>query len=383
MNKSLLYTFAYTNNLMFFTGLIIVLTIFGYGSLAAEIGITYSIVASVNQIFSYNLKNLILFDNNKKFASEVFSFRLFLGALIFFISILSFYYYDLNFYSNELLLTLILIVIQLWLLEILLIVSEINKKIKIINYYNCLSFLNIFLVVINIFLYENKYLQEIFYIIFLENLFLILKFSKFIKIINLNFFKIFNSISKIFAFTSSLSIILSIFFWRLFIYINFEKDVAGILYSSFAIGSFAGSFFATAIGPSLIKNKINTQFYVKIYSYSILILMILIFYFIETEKIFFNLTNEKLFFLKSTIYSLAGSSFMLFAVNFRLNYFYNNINLRKIVYKYDIINSFFISLVPFVIFIYDKKNVMISYLVASLLTYVMYFYLYKLKLTND
>lgn len=84
MNKSLIYTIAYTNNLMFFTGLIIILTIFGYAALAAEIGIVYSLISLINQIFSYNLKNLILFDNNKKFASDVFNFRIFLGILIFF-----------------------------------------------------------------------------------------------------------------------------------------------------------------------------------------------------------------------------------------------------------------------------------------------------------
>ena len=61
MNKTLISSIDYTHNLMFFTGLIILLTFFGFSSLAAEIGLTYSIVAMINQLFSYNLKKFNTF----------------------------------------------------------------------------------------------------------------------------------------------------------------------------------------------------------------------------------------------------------------------------------------------------------------------------------
>ena len=118
MNKTLISSIAYTHNLMFFTGLIILLTFFGFSSLAAEIGLTYSIVAMINQLFSYNLKNLILFNNDREFASEVFNFRLFLGLITFIISILILENYNFKFYSNKLILLLAVIVIQQWLLEV-------------------------------------------------------------------------------------------------------------------------------------------------------------------------------------------------------------------------------------------------------------------------
>ena len=98
MNKIILTSFSYASNLMFFTGLMVILTIFGYSSLAAEIGLIYSIIASVNLIFSYNLKNQILLDGNKSLASEVYSFRIFLGILVTLILVFIIRNYDLNFF---------------------------------------------------------------------------------------------------------------------------------------------------------------------------------------------------------------------------------------------------------------------------------------------
>lgn len=379
MNKSLIYTIAYTNNLMFFTGLIIILTIFGYAALAAEIGIVYSLISLINQIFSYNLKNLILFDNNKKFASDVFNFRIFLGILIFFFYIFSSQIYDFKFYSNKLLLLLVIIVIQQWLIEILIIISEINKTTKPSKNYNWMSLLNLLLILINILFLKNNYLDEIFILILSENLIFILLYLKINKKFNFKFPNIFSSVTKIFALTSSISIILSIFFWRLFIYINYEKEIVGILFSAFAIGSFVGSFFSTAIGPSIVKNRVDISNYLKLYFYLCIMLMGLLFLIIiYYEK--FNLDYNQLYFLKSVNYSVAGSSLMLFAAVFRLKFFYSNLNKRKYVFKYDIVNSLLISLIPLAIYCFDKNFIMASYLIASILSFIMNFYLYKNKL---
>lgn len=376
MNKSLIYTIAYTNNLMFFTGLIIILTIFGYGALAAEIGIVYSLVSLFNQIFSYNLKNLILFDNNKQFASEVFNFRIFLGILIFLFYIFSSQIYDFKFYSNKLLLLLVIIVIQQWLIEILIIISEINKITKPSKNYNWMSFLNLLLILFNILFFKNNYLEEIFILILIENLIFILIHLKINKKFNLKFLNIFNSVTKIFALTSSVSIILSIFFWRLFIYINYEKEIVGILFSSFAIGSFAGSFFSTAIGPSIVKNRIDISGYLKLYAYLCIIVIGFLFLVLNYHEKF-NLDYNQVYFLRSINYSITGSSLMLFAALFRLNFFYSNINKRKYVFRYDIFNSLLISLIPLAIYYIDKDFIIASYLIASILSFIMNFYLYK------
>jgi len=379
MNKSFIVSFAYTNNLMFFTGLITLLTFFGYSSLAAEIGITYSVVATINLLFSYNLKSLILFDNNEKFALEVFNFRVYLGIITIVLTLLVFNNYNLNFYSNKLIFALVIIITQQWLLEIFLIINELKKKYKIIIFYNILSFVNIFLIILNISFLENKYLLDIFYFIILTNIFLILFFFNIKNFVSSKFFKVFNSISKLFALTSSISIILSIFIWRVFIYINYEKEIAGILFSSFAIGSFIGSFFATAIGPSMIRNKVEVKFYSKIYFYFIIFFLTIVYFFSYENFLNIQFTDNQLFLFKSTIYSIVGSSLMLFSVIFRLNYFYMFKNNRGIVYRYDIVNSLLISFIPVVLYFYDKNAIMFSYLFASVVSFIMYYSLNRLN----
>ena len=90
------------------------------------------------------------------------------------------------------------------------------------------------------------------------------------EIIKIKFLSFVNTDLKLFELSSSVSIILSIFFWRVFIYINYEKEISGILFSSFALGSFSGTLFSNVIGPSIIKKKKKINLFLKIY-FSILV----------------------------------------------------------------------------------------------------------------
>ena len=91
----------------------------------------------------------------------------------------------------------------------------------------------------------------------------------------------------------------------------------------------------------------------------------------------FNLDYNQLYFLKSVNYSVAGSSLMLFAAVFRLNFFYTNINKRKYVFRWDMINSLLLSIIPMAIFYIDKNYIITSYFIASTISLIMNFYLYK------
>jgi hypothetical protein len=377
MHKILTTSIAYTCNLMFFSGLIILMTICGQGLLAAEIGLVYSIVVSVGQIFSYNVKSIILFDNNKKFANEVINFRILLGILIFFFSFLILKQYKINFSSNDIILALILILIQNWVLEIYIIINEVNKSYRLIKFYNLCSFINILLVVINILLLQNKFLLEIFfYIIFINSFFIILFFN--IKNIGyFNFISIFNSVTKLFSLSSSFSIILSVLFWRVFIYMNLEKEIVGILYSSFSIGSFAGTLLSNIAGPSIIKKKISLIFYLRIYFYVVTIICAFVFFLIYYETFFFQLTTNQLFFIKSINYSILGSPLMLFSIIYRLDYFYSNKNNRNYIFKNDILNSIVISILPVLLINFSQECIILSYFLSSIISFTMSYILYK------
>ena len=147
------------------------------------------------------------------------------------------------------------------------------------------------------------------------------------KLIKYSFLKLFNKISKVFAFTSSISVILSVLFWRVFIFYNFSKEISGILFSSFAIGSFIGTIFSTSIAPSIIKKKIEYKFYLNIYLILSLILCIFVFIVFDNFKnINLILYKNKSLFLYCSLFSVLGSAIMLFSIIKRIHFY----NLKKI-----------------------------------------------------
>lgn len=382
MNKYLISIIAYANNFMFFSGLIIIMTVFGHASLAAEIALVYSLVSTFNQIFSYNVKNIILIDRNKDFAIKALKFRIILGILILLLLFLILTFFELNFYSNKIIIAISIIIIQQTLIEIILFLNELKKNFKIFYYYNSFYILNIFFIFINFFFLKNSLLQEIFYFIIIINFLFLFFFIDVKKILNNRIFNFLNSDLKLFELSSSASIILSIFFWRVFIYINYEKEISGILFSSFALGSFPGTFFSNVIGPSIIKKKKEINLFSKIYFIMIVFFSICLLFFLNKNIFFENLTYYEYFFLETALYSILGSAIMLLAVKYRV-YFFEYKKYRKYIYKLDIFNGFITSFVPLFLSILDKNFIIYSYLFSSLITLIISYHAYRLKLTKE
>ena len=357
---------------MFFTGLMVLLTIFDYSFLAAEIGLIYSLIASVNLIFSYNLKNQILLDGNKSLAGEVYNFRIFLSLIIFITLILILGNYSLNFSSKKLIIFISIIIFQNWLIEILLIIHEVEKKLKFFKFYNVYNIGNFFIILINLYFFQNNYLLQIFVFITIVNFFIILKNDLNSKLIKYSFLKLFNKISKVFALTSSISVILSVLFWRVFIFYNFSKEISGILFSSFAIGSFIGTIFSTSIAPSIIKKKIEYKFYLNIYLILSLILCIFVFIVFDNFKnINLILYKNKSLFLYCSLFSVLGSAIMLFSIIKRIH-FYNLKIYRSKIYTLDIINSIVIALIPVILFYININLIIFSYFFAAFFSLLLF-----------
>jgi len=382
MNKYLISIIAYASNFMFFSGLIIIMTAFGHASLAAEIALVYSIVSIFNQIFSYNVKNIILIDHNKEFAFKVLKFRIILGILILLLFFLILNYFQLNFYSNKIIISIVIIIMQQTIIEIILFLSELKKNFKIFNYYNTFYILNGFFIFINLLFLNNSYLQEIFYFIIIINFLFLFFFIDVKEILENKIFNFFNSDLKLFELSSSVTIILSIFFWRVFIYINYEKEISGILFSSFALGSFSGTLFSNIIGPSIIKKKKEINLFSQIYFIIIVIFSVSLLFFLYKNIFFKNLSYSNYFFFETALYSILGSAMMLFAIKYRL-YFFEYRKYRKYIYKLDIFIGLITSFVPFILSIFDKNFIMYSYLFASFITLIISYFAYKLKFTRE
>lgn len=365
MFKLSISSIGYSNNLMFFSFLMIILTIFGYGALAAEIGLVYSLISFINLIFSYNIKNLILFDNNLRFAEIVFIFRIILAVISL---ILFFLYKNLFSFSSDLIMFVVcVIIVQNWLVEIVLITNEVRKKNNFFNLYFIFYFLYYFLIILNIIFYKNYYFINILLLILLVNFYFIFlyKFNYKIKIKNFFKEKLINLKKNIFF--SSFSVILSIIIWRIFIYCNFEKNISGILFSAFAIGSFTGTIFSNSIGPSLIKRKINFNKYLYVYFIFILFLIIFLINILKYKTfLHFILSPEQFFLVKCIIISLLGSPFILFAIKNRIS-FYNIEKYRNKIYFLDIITSIVISMIPIFLYKIDKSMVIYSYFFSSII----------------
>jgi hypothetical protein len=180
-----------------------------------------------------------------------------------------------------------------------------------------------------------------------------------------------------FSLGSSVSIILSILFWRVFIYMHVEKEIFAILFSSFSIGSFPGSLLSNILGPSIIKNKLSMIFYLRIYFYITTIIGIFIFFLVDFKILNFYFTNNQLFFIKTINYSILGSPLMLFSIIYRLEYFYLNKKDRNYIFKNDILNSVIISLLPVVLINFDNEYIILLYFLASMISFVMNYFLYK------
>ena len=380
MNKTFSAIIAYANNMMFISCLMIILTIFGHSSLAAEIGLVCSVVSSIILLFSYNVKNIILLDNNKKFALKILNFRIVLGILIVIIFFFILNTIQLNFFFKNIIIATVIIIIQQSLIEIPLFLNELKKNYRIFKYYDLFYIFNFLIILLNIFFFNNKYLLVILYLIIIINTFFLFFFIDWKAILNPNFFEILNPALRLFELSSSVSIILSIFFWRIFIFINYEKEISGILFSAFALGSFSGTLFSFIIGPSIInKRKIINQFS-KIYFFVILFFSITFLFMLHKKLFLENLNYYQTFFFETALYSILGSAFMLFAVINRLYYFKYRKMDRKYLYRLDIFNSILISAVPLFLIIVDRNFIKYSFLLSALITLSVSYFFYRLKL---
>jgi hypothetical protein len=163
---------------------------------------------------------------------------------------------------------------------------------------------------------------------------------------------------------------------------NYEKEISGILFSSFALGSFPSTLFYFVLGPLIIKKKKEINLYSKIYLIIILFSSVIFLFIYKHDYFNLNFSYYSFFFIETALYSIFGSMFMLIAVTCRLYYFEYK-KERKNIYKLDILNGLLISMAPLVLTLIDKDLIKYSYLLASFISFIIFYFFYKLQIDRS
>jgi len=382
----LLISSTYTFNLMFASFLVVVLVVLGHFSVAGELGLVTSFWISLTQIFSSNMRSIIVSEQNKNHALITMSYRIIFSIFALFI----FYFITtkiLNFENQKLINVISLLILIQWINEMNLVQDEIKNKFGL---FKILSFLNVITITITgVILYFAKF-EHLTIIILIYAVFVFLSFSKHF----LNLLKTFTSSSirtiarlnlKTIAFLSSSSIIISSFAWRIMIYYIFDKSLAGVFFACFSIGSFPGTLFNAVIGPAFVKQKITISKKLKNLLYAI-------FVFIFSLSIFsiymlINISDinflGKEFILFTISVSLIGSYFMSYAMYLRHKKIQSSFEERMFLFKRDIFYGLSITfLIPVLYFMGGTIGVSLTFFFASLMAMVFYTYGYKISETN-
>ena len=373
LNTSISYLF----NFMIPT-LIMLLVTFAYSKpLAADLAITSSLLITLTQIFSSNMKSQIIANNDLKLSNSTIWFRVIFGlVLLILFTILyfnqSYFQYE-NFFTVSLIVFLILIQ---WVCEMILCNKELKKENYVFIYYNLinLSFSLLFFIVI-IFANHNLNIILIFYIIFIF-VFTILQIKNDGLKFNIKIFKtgLLSNI-KSFAFLSSTSLIVSSIVWRLIIFNLFPKSISAIIFACFSLGSFPGTAFNLAIGPTYIKKNISLSGNIRkviYFFYSLIFILSLLSAYFLLNNNYLPLPNTYFIFYTLS-FSLLGSFFMTYAMYVRQRSIQFTYESRSSVFIYDIIYGLSISLYcPLLFFIGNAYGTSLSFFLASITAYLVY-----------
>jgi hypothetical protein len=367
---------AYTFNLMFASLLVISLVALGYYSIAGELGLITSLWITTTQIFSSNMRSIIVSEQNASHAKISLVYRFVLSIvllLIFYLFVKSFFDFE-NY--NLIFITSILIMIQ-WVNEMKLVQFEIKNE---INYFKIFSIINIVIIFFTAtFLIINRIDLLEYLLIFYS---CIILFSLFFDLAKLSLKKvgvnIKNTIAlnlKTIAFASSFSIIISSFAWRIMIYYIFDKSLAGIFFACFSFGSFPGTLFNAVIGPAFIKSNIQISSGLK----KIFLFLFIIVIFINISSIYYLTNMSKInyigyeFVVFTISISLIGSFFMSYAMYLRHKRIQKSEQERVYIFKRDIVYGITITfLIPLLYYFGGAIAVSFAFLLASLIALFSY-----------
>jgi hypothetical protein len=367
---------GYIFNFFSTSALLVIVYFSDLNYLAADLGLASSFLLFICHFLSLNERGVLLAEGNLDRINSAFIFRLQSSLILLFIA--SLFFISQNIF-NIFTLSISILIISQWCIEIFLIKCETKKIYKYLKFNIIASAIYILTSVILIF--NGKVLIFSVFTISYNLIILTLCLSTFKKL-NLffdyiNYYRFFlkkNLHSN--RLTSSFFISVSNFYFRYFIYILFSKELAASVFTFFTLGSFPASIYSLILAPSLIKDK---------YRFKDLNILLIIYtvYFCVGVGLLFSYYNQiefakNLNFLIAGL-SMIGSIIMIYAFHKRQILIHNK-KSRSLCFQIDIFYSLsVISIIPLIYSIGSNILLPAAFLFTSIIAYLFYGLTIKIK----
>lgn len=355
------------------TILLIVLGLTGKASMAAEVGIVHGATLALLYAFSANARSLILSKSATVSAYSVVIWRL---SLLLPLAAIS-YWLSVSAAGVDALLAFLLIVRRCvdWLNEIHLSEMERLGHEKVAQSYLLLQAVSMLLLLIWLIGNFPYPLLGLSIWAFLP-LFFSLRFIGQAIVVAKDVMHggIFAKILPHFGSTAIIGI--TVYVFRLLILLIAGKEVAGDLYTAFAIGGLTGSVFANALGASIaLHEERSGKRYFPSFLRHILNLTLLtglsVFIIAKMQILNLEWTGKTAFFWEAAGLSMVGGVIMVFAQRIRFKLL--QADEEHDVFGPDVLmNILIIASVPFVFYLLGAEALSFLYLLSSALAYVFY-----------
>ena len=195
-------------------------------------------------------------------------------------------------------------------------------------------------------------------------------------------------VGKILPHLGSTAIIgITVYVFRLLIFLLIGKETAGDLYTAFAIGGLTGSVFANALGASIAlhEQRSGKPYFPALLRHALNFSLVLgIVIFIAGAQQFSALVGfgKSYFFWEATGLSMIGGVIMVYAQRLRFSLLQHD--EEHDVFGPDVLmNVLLISSVPFIFFLFGQQALSTMYLLSSVMAYAFYMSARKEKTENE
>lgn len=338
-----------------------------------KISVDFSLVIALNFFLLYsisgNYRQTLISDNDSGKCKEIISTRILISPLIFVISsIISFFFLKIN--NLELIFIASASVIIVWIVELLLCLDEIEKKINSKLFHLVLYGAFTFILLILSFIINIEFFLRIFLILLIFYLFLNLSKKKVsLKIKYNENFKFIIGINYV----SSIFLNFSAFIFRYEINFFYSKEVSSFLIFAFTIGSMISTIALNSFGPKDFIRKQNFSFSSYLLSFFYFIFFIILYVLISMDVIFAGYDQ----YTKNSLFISVVGGFIFFKSYIYRQNLLSYKKSRHFAFYLDIFFSLILIVSVPVLYYLNSDLIIFNYLIISVISFLIYFYAKK------